>query len=642
MTDSSASIRFSAVRVRSGAAWRLGWLLCWPALALAADAMVRFRDLAGFGAVDWGCYAASAVLGAGLWWLAARGLLWLWRTGKKRLYRVALAALCLVSVALPAIGYGCYLANGDLPDLFLLSFVRCEPANAWILARAAVGPAHILGLLAGVAALVFWTDRWRRMEAAAPRPRRRTVALVALAAWLALWACWSATVSRGKCFTPTVRIPLITAMYLHNEVKGINPKPIRLPARQALEIHARIPRPPVNVLLVLNESLRPRNMALYGHRRENTPFMKEWQDAEPGNFLKFERAFSNSTSTLLSVPSILTGIATVQPMELKTTAPLLWQWAATAGAHSFYFTSHDPDWMGLGPFLTTPPPEACWDRRSAGHPPYRDMGCDDHFTVDHAVDHIASLAGNPRPFVGVVHLNTNHYPYNTRPEFRRWSGGAEDLYDNTILETDAHVRRLVEALEKASLLDHTVVIFASDHGEAFNEHGYIAHFYCHYVETISVPLWLRLPPGFAAGRDLTALRHNLGAYVQNLDILPTILDCIGAWEHPELAEFRRPLTGSSLFRPLPEEREFWITNTDEAMPSETGLSSVRGRWHYMLRASQRPPREELYDLEADPEERNDLWPATPAAEKERRRRSFLRFPESARMMLRAFPELENP
>jgi arylsulfatase A-like enzyme len=255
------------------------------------------------------------------------------------------------------------------------------------------------------------------------------------------------------------------------------------------------------------------------------------------------------------------------------------------------------------------------------------------------VQHLESLANSSRPFLGVVHLNVNHYPYNTRPEYRRWTGSDLDLYDNTILETDTHTRRLFETLERTGQLDRTVILFASDHGEGFNEHGYIAHFYCHFVETVAVPLWLYLPERFAAGRDLSVLRGNQAATVQNLDLLPTLLDCIGAWDHPGVARFRAPMMGGSLFRPLAPDRTVWITNTNEVMPSVIGLSSITGRWHYMLRTSGTPPLEDLYDLESDPHERHNLWPQTSPQDRDRYRRSFLQFPVAARMMTAAFPHL---
>jgi arylsulfatase A-like enzyme len=281
-----------------------------------------------------------------------------------------------------------------------------------------------------------------------------------------------------------------------------------------------------------------------------------------------------------------------------------------------------------------------WDKEIHEHPTYRDLGIDDHFTVDAAVRHLESLRDSPRPFLGVIHLNTNHYPYNTHEQYQRWHGTNLDLYDNTIVETDTHVGRIIDTLRDTGQLDHTVILFASDHGEAFNEHGYIAHFYCHFVETVSVPLWLYLPPGLVAQREMNALKHNLTKTVQNLDILPTVLDCIGAWDLPATEPLRRPLLGQSLLRPLTAERTLWITNTDEVMNSIIGLSSIKGSKHYMIRTSSIPAKEDLYDLARDPGEQNNLWPRCSAAERTGYRNGFLQFPIPSRIMREALRQAD--
>ena len=551
-------------------------VLAFPVLIALVDGAIRLRTMRMFSGFEWTCYGISVVLMMSIWFLLIRVLPKFHKRKGKLVYRATVALISFTIVALLSMGWGMYIANGDLPDLFILSFIRCETENAIIMFRDSVGVWHAVVLILGTAILCFWIHLECKKQSTMWQPQKTSLWATALLGSGALWFSWTFTAGQGQCFIPVVRIPMIVGMYLQNEIKGINPKPIYLPPRDPITITTEIPRPAINVLLILNESLRRNRLSLYGHSRNTTPFMNEWAAKYPDRFFSFERAYSNSTTTLLSVPSILTGIAPVQPVSERIKAPLLWQWAKAAKMQSFYFTSHHLDWLGLGDFITTPAPDASWDMRRENLPSYRDMGCDDHYTVERAISHIESLKNAEKPFLGVVHLNTNHYPYTTEPLYQQWSGSDVDLYDNTILETDTHTRRLIETLERTGQLERTVILFASDHGEAFHEHGYTAHFYCHFAETITVPLWVWLPQRFAAQRDLSHLKENRKINIQNLDILPTILDCVGAWENEQLAEHRAAMMGSSLFREIDPKRNILITNTDEIMPSIIGLSSLTG------------------------------------------------------------------
>jgi len=613
----------------------------WPLLLVFADVVLRARVIFAFNRVEWTYYLASVVLTTvaycgGIWVLSRlRRRSWKWP------YLGGLGLVALSCLAIIACGYGTYFANGDLPDLFLLSYIRCETENAVILFKAAFRMYYLVPLLIGVGGLCVLLDRSCRLTAVVPLRGMGRKVIAAGLCYVTLWYCWSGTVARGQCFLPVVRIPAVLAMYGYNEWKGINARPIKLPARNPLPIAGKIPRSRVNVLVILNESLRRQSLGIYGHPRETTPFMARFAAEHPAGVFKFNRAYTNSTTTLLSVPSILTGISPLQPIQYRIEAPLLWQWAKAAGMESFFITSHDLAWCDIGQFITTPGPDTFWDQKAGGLPHYRDLGCDDHATVEQVVRYLDAARHSDRPFMGVVHLNTNHYPYNTREEYRHWSGSDVDLYDNTVLETDSHIRSIVDKLTAVGKLESTVIIFCSDHGEAFNEHGYTAHFYCHFAETISVPLWIYLPPVMAQDRDLTAMRNNLDAVVQNLDLVPTILDCIGAWDLDSTAALRHPMMGQSLCRPLPPDRTVWITNSDEVMRSVIGLSSITNNQHYMIRTSSVPAKEDLYDLSADALELDNRWSKLTDLQRDTFRRSFLRFPVAAGMIRAACPDLKT-
>ena len=95
-----------------------------------------------------------------------------------------------------------------------------------------------------------------------------------------------------------------------------------------------------------------------------------------------------------------------------------------------------------------------------------------------------------------------------------------DFYDDAVLDFDLSLKRVMRYLRREGILDKTIIILYSDHGERF-------------TTADRVPLLIRFPRGERAGR--------IAANVQNLDIAPTILDALGA-EAPAWME------GTSLLR----------------------------------------------------------------------------------------------
>ncbi|MDP8234748.1 MAG: sulfatase [Candidatus Erginobacter occultus] len=113
---------------------------------------------------------------------------------------------------------------------------------------------------------------------------------------------------------------------------------------------------------------------------------------------------------------------------------------------------------------------------------------------------------------------------------RYWSAVAFDdpadwyhlkaLYDGSIEAVDAEfIKELIGTLRAKGVLDRTLVVFTSDHGEEFLEHGRAEHDSI-YREVAQVPLILRLPGVLPAGTRVRQL-------VRNIDILPTILELLG-------------------------------------------------------------------------------------------------------------------
>ena len=102
-------------------------------------------------------------------------------------------------------------------------------------------------------------------------------------------------------------------------------------------------------------------------------------------------------------------------------------------------------------------------------------------------------------------------------------------------EIDAQIGRLLEALSASGADERTLIVFTSDHGEHLGDHWQFSKF-CYFDQAFHVPLIVRDPrPGAASGRG-----GRISAFTENVDLMPTILDALGAQVPPPV---RRRVAG---------------------------------------------------------------------------------------------------
>ena len=223
------------------------------------------------------------------------------------------------------------------------------------------------------------------------------------------------------------------------------------------------------------------------------------------------------------------------------------------------------------------------------------------------------------------------------------------LYAAALAYLDRQVGALVAALRARGILDDTLLVIMADHGENLGDHGMVGHNFCVYDSLARVPLVCRLPGAFDQGCRVNQL-------VQNVDLFPTVEGLLGQRApQPEsvaaaagspASDSRRRLgrdlrtltTTATVERAAPgrsEEQafvEYLAPNLDliRVRAPAADLTALdrswralrKGRWKLLLASD---GTRELYDLLADPEERNDLAHEEPerAAELELELRAWI-------------------
>jgi N-acetylglucosamine-6-sulfatase len=176
-----------------------------------------------------------------------------------------------------------------------------------------------------------------------------------------------------------------------------------------------------------------------------------------------------------------------------------------------------------------------------------------------------------------------------------------------LLGVDDSLGRILAALEHAGTLDNTVVVFTSDHGYFYGEHGLNEERRLAYEETIRIPLLVRYPSRVKAGASASEL-------VLTIDLAPTILELaglapLGDMEGRSLAPIFRGTAGAW--------RESFLVEyySDTVFPRilKMGYSAVRTTTAKYIEYRDLSGMNELYDLDADPYEEHNLVAASDAS-----------------------------
>lgn len=172
-------------------------------------------------------------------------------------------------------------------------------------------------------------------------------------------------------------------------------------------------------------------------------------------------------------------------------------------------------------------------------------------------------------------------------------------YYRLITGIDRAVHRLRRRLAERGLAENTVIVFASDHGFYLGERGFAGKWYAHEL-SIQIPLIIYDPSRAPDRRG-----ERLEAVALNIDIAPTLVDYAGA-ESPTTMQgrsLRQLLEGAP---PTDWRRDFYYEHDFEYATIPRSEAIRTDRFKYIVYPEHEPRYEELYDLQADPDESTNL------------------------------------
>ncbi|WP_428268855.1 sulfatase-like hydrolase/transferase [Haliangium sp.] len=349
-----------------------------------------------------------------------------------------------------------------------------------------------------------------------------------------------------------------------------------------------------NILLLTVDTVRYDHTGFGGYRetsgRDTTPNLDQLVERS----VSFTFAQAPSAGTMASVPAILTskffhsGIALDDnvkpraPPRLKPENLLIAEITKSQGYYNGAILSHVyfEDW-GMEQGFDT------YDNELGAK--YEPNRVTSHDITDKIIAWVATHHDKRKWFLWAHYLDP-HGHYVDHPGDKRFGDSDEDRYDGELAYTDKHIGRLLKELSNMPGADRTIVIVTSDHGDGFNEHGFINHGQALYRELLHVPLIFYVPG---------VPPRKVDGATTPLDIVPTVADLIGYEYEP--GQFEGESLVPQIFYGKDASTRVVMAETDWPQPLRAAITS-----RYKLVFNIKRNLYELYDLRADEWEKRNI------------------------------------
>ncbi len=375
------------------------------------------------------------------------------------------------------------------------------------------------------------------------------------------------------------------------------------PEAEVIEVVPTIPTGPMNLLFIAVDTLRADHIGTYGFKRPTSSNINELL----GQSTVFKEAMSTAPWTLPSFASMMTSQYTSThgcwkfSDTLDESFPTLAEQLSKAGYHTGAVVGHIflGQKFGLNQGFDDYDDDLVLETLGDSH-----QAITSHVITDKAIAFLDKhLEQRPeQPWFLWTHYFDPHVKYQNHEGITEIFGDHRRArYNGEIAYTDAHLGRLLKHIKEKGLEDNTVIVFVSDHGEEFLDHGDRLHGKTLYREVIRVPLGIKVP---------NIKPRTVAQPISTVDIMPTLLDLLNI-PTPTPA-----LAGQSLvplFRNQGIPRRSLLMQTSQNLEKNASLKGIiNGEWKLIIETPHNPDDPavketvELYRWVHDPREKEDM------------------------------------
>jgi hypothetical protein len=616
-----------ARRLLGGSPRSLLFLTVPTLLAVALDLVLRARTLWGYALQGKAIYLSSVLISAALWMLplslvAACARLRRGGGGTRRSLGFAGATALSVLFVMPVatMGYGgqalyhrvfhSYMGR----DTLRLGVALRGTVSDWFVAwgsKALLGGMFLVGAL--VAGL-FLRLTWKAAEALAP-PFPALLPVTFAAAVGCLWydqldSRFLQAATPDACFVHGVvhalRVRLSGQEWIRKGVSQRAPAPLPPLSPALAPGSTRLP----NVLLILTESVRADAVCSDPPPLCEAPFL----DTVVPDRASLGLLTSQTPNTFSAFLLLTTGLDPTVDFASAHAAPVLWEVARAVGYRTAYVSAQNPKYEDFGTFVERAGIDELVTATDLGGVEQEQLGAPDERATHAALEFVRRAVAGSAPYLAVVHLSNTHAPYRVDPTVMPFlpssPSGLRDAipfhnrYRNSVRLQERTVADLVRQVRGLAAWDDTVVLFLSDHGEQFREHGGLYHNHSLYDEELRVPGWIAGGKLALSPSRRAALASYEGHRTFTQDVHATVIDLVGAYDARSTLPLSTQTAGRSLLRPRPRASEpaaLLATSTAVWEPDDARYGVMRGDQVLISSAAR---SWSCFDLKGDPEQRD--------------------------------------